>query len=117
MSASPPFAGKAFFSFTEIPDGALHGRYNEWHQLDHRPENLRLPGVAWGERWGPSPDCASASTAAADRGLTNLHYLNMYWLRDPVDQSVAEWNELAERSSHWGRRDDVHLANRLLMDF
>lgn len=23
-----------------------HRRYNQWHQLDHRPENLALPGVA-----------------------------------------------------------------------
>ena len=53
---------------------------------------------------------APASTAQADRGLANLHYLNMYWLRDPVAESVAEWNELAERSFHWGRRDDVHIG-------
>jgi hypothetical protein len=55
--------------------------------------------------------------AAPDPSLADFHYLNMYWLRDPVDESVAEWNELAERSFHWGRRDDVHIANRLLMDF
>src|SRR2546423_10582541 len=116
MSPSPPFASKAFFSLTEIPDRTLHRRYNEWHQLDHRPENLRLPGVAWGERWVRSPDCAAAGTSP-DPTLANMHYLNMYWLRDPVEQTVAEWNELAERSFHWGRRDDVHTANRLLMDF
>ena len=110
MSPSPPFASKAFFSFTEIPDATLHRRYNEWHQLDHRPENLRLPGVAWGERWVHSPDCAAAA-AAPDPSLAHLHYLNMYWLRGPVDESVAEWNELAERSFHWGRRDDVHIAS------
>src|SRR5437588_318397 len=62
------------------------------------------------------PNCAAAVTAP-DPSLTNLHYLNMYWLRDPIEQTVAEWNELAERSFHWGRRDDVHIANRLLMDF
>ena len=74
MSPSPPFASKAFFSLTEIPDGTLHRRYNEWHQLDHRPENLRLPGVAWGERWVRSPDCAAAGTSP-DPTLANLHYL------------------------------------------
>lgn len=107
-------ATRAFFSFTEIPDPADHRAYNEWHQLDHRPENLSLPGVAWGERWVRSPDCASASEAP-DAALARLHYMNMYWFREPVEESIAAWSELAERSFHWGRRDDVHLAERLLM--
>jgi hypothetical protein len=110
------FAPKTFFSFTEIPDPADHRAYNEWHQLDHRPENLLLPGVAWGERWVHSPDCAAAAAQAVDP-LANLHYMNMYWLADPVEQSAAEWSELAERSFHWGRRDDVYMAKRLLMQF
>src|SRR5437763_17068820 len=90
MGPSPPLAPQAFFSLTEIPDRTLHRRYNEWHQLDHRPENLRLPGVAWGERWVRSPDCMAGSTAPADGGLTNLHYLNMYWFRDPIQQRSEE---------------------------
>ena len=42
-----------FFSFAALDDPGPdhHRRYNEWHQLDHRPENLALPGVAWGDRW------------------------------------------------------------------
>jgi hypothetical protein len=41
-----------FFSFAALDGAGLddHRRYNEWHQLDHRPENLALPGVAWGDR-------------------------------------------------------------------
>ena len=54
-------ARKAFFSFTGINDPAKHRDYNEWHQLDHRPENLALPGVVWGERWVHSPDCAAVA--------------------------------------------------------
>ncbi len=107
---------KAFFSFTEIPKAADHRAYNAWHQLDHRPENLLLPGVLWGERWVRSPDCAAAGTAPDD-ALARLHYLNMYWFKDPADEATAEWSTLAERSFHWGRRDDIHLANRLLMGF
>ncbi|HEY2300852.1 MAG TPA: hypothetical protein VGH66_03115 [Acidimicrobiales bacterium] len=110
------FSPKVFFSFTEVPNSGDHRAYNAWHQLDHRPENLLLPGVLWGERWVRSPDCAAAGSGS-DPALKNLHYLNMYWFRDPVDDATAEWSALAERSFHWGRRDDVHLANRLLMDF
>jgi hypothetical protein len=109
-------APKAFFSFTEIPDPRDHRAYNEWHQLDHRPENLALPGVRWGERWVRSPDCAEVGPTPAPE-LRDLHYVNMYWFSEPVEVSTAAWSELAERTFHWGRRDDVRLANRLLMDF
>jgi len=108
------FAERAFFSFTSIPDPTQHRAYNAWHQLDHRPENLALPGVVGGERWVHAPACAAVSVAAPE--LADLHYVNMYWFADPVARSVAAWEELAERSFQWGRRDDVHLARRLLMD-
>ncbi|ANH36663.1 hypothetical protein I601_0209 [Nocardioides dokdonensis FR1436] len=41
-----------FFSFIRLEEGSAedHRAYNRWHQLDHRPENLALPGVAWGDR-------------------------------------------------------------------
>jgi hypothetical protein len=107
---------KAFFSFTEVPDPADHRAYNEWHQLDHRPENLALPGVRWGERWVRSPDCAAVAPEPSAE-LAALHYVNMYWFAEPVDVSTAAWSELAERSFHWGRRDDVRIARRLLMGF
>lgn len=110
------FASRAFFSMTELPNREDHRLYNEWHQLDHRPENLLLPGVAWGERWVHSPDCA-ALARAPDPLLRNLHYVNLYWFREPVEASSREWSELAERSFHWGRRGDVHVANRLLLAY
>lgn len=106
-------ASRAFFSFTSIPDPADHRAYNEWHQLDHRPENLALPGVTAGERWVRTPACAAAGRAAP--GFDGLHYVNMYWFADPVERTVAAWQELAERSFHWGRREDVHIAERLAM--
>ena len=107
---------RAFFSFTEVPDPGDHRAYNEWHQLEHRPENLRLPGVTWGERWVHAPDCAAVA-AAPDPTFANLHYVNMYWFREPVAQATADWSALAERSFHWGGREDVHIANRLSMAF
>jgi hypothetical protein len=109
-------ADKAFFSFTEVPNPVDHRAYNEWHQLDHRPENLRLPGVVWGERWVHAPDCAAVSTPPAEP-FTGLHYVNMYWFRSPVDAATAEWSALAERTLQQGRRADVHLAVRLSMGF
>jgi hypothetical protein len=109
-------ADKAFFSFTEVPDRAHHRAYNEWHQLDHRPENLRLPGVVWGERWVHSPDCVRAA-AEPDGRLAALHYVNMYWFASPVDEATRAWSVLAERTFQQGRRADVHIAKRLLLGF
>lgn len=108
-------AERAFFSFTEIPDPADHVAYNEWHQLDHRPENLALPGVIAGERWVRTPACAAAGFAGPP--FENLHYLNMYWFAGPAERTIALWQELAERSFQWGRRADVHLSRRLMMGF
>ena len=43
----------AFFSFVSLGDGdpGAHRAYNRWHLYDHRPENLALDGVRWGDRW------------------------------------------------------------------
>ncbi len=34
-----------FFSFTEVPDG-VQAAYDEWHRLDHLPEQHAIPAVA-----------------------------------------------------------------------
>ena len=46
-----------FFSFTEITDPAEHHSYNEWHMLDHMPEQYPIPGIAYGQRWVSTPAC------------------------------------------------------------
>lgn len=107
---------KAFFSFTAITDPSVHREYNEWHHLDHRPENLALDGVAWGERWVHSPDCAAVSPQP-DSPLAPTQYINMYWLREPIDRSIKEWQALAEQAFQWGRRPDVVWTSRPLMGF
>jgi hypothetical protein len=103
-----------FFSFAQVTEPGGHRAYNAWHQLDHRPENLALDGVRWGERWVRTPACAARSPAADPR-LAGTHYVNTYWFREPWRESFAEWQELAERSFQWGRRPDTTLATRPLM--
>ena len=109
-------ARKAFFSFTGVTDPRLHRAYNEWHQLDHRPENLALPGVVWGERWVHSPDCQPASLHR-NSPVQATQYINMYWYREPHTQSIKEWQDLAEVAFQWGRRADVGFTTRPLMGF
>lgn len=109
-------ATTTFFSFSQVTDPARHRDYNRWHQLDHRPENLALPGVVYGERWVRTPACAAAGLVTDER-LAGTHYVNIYWYRDPADASIAEWQELAERSFQWGRRPEVGYVARPLMGF
>jgi hypothetical protein len=102
-----------FLSFATVADGR-HDEYNAWHQLDHRPENLVLPGVLAGERWVRTPECAAAYPVA-DPTLDTTHYVNSYWFRPPVQASLAEWQRLAELSFQQGRRPDVRIASRPMM--
>lgn len=109
------FAELAFFSFVELTDPTQHGAYNRWHLFDHRPENLALPGVAWGERWAVTDDPAARSVA--DPEFAGTDYVAMYWFRPPVDASVAAWDALGEASFQWGRGPIIPGVRRPLLAF
>lgn len=109
------FSDLAFFSFVELTDPTQHRAYNEWHQLDHRPENLALPGVAWGERWARRGDYAAASRAVPE--FSAVDYVAMYWFRPPADTSVAAWDALGEASFQWGRGPIIPGVRRRMLAF
>lgn len=115
MSEVSPGAA-AYLGTARVPDPENHRIYNEWHQLDHRPENLALEEVAWGERWVRSPRCAATSLVAVG-AWSDFDYLNNYWLRGPVDQSIDRWTRLADDSFHWGRRPDLGVTERSFLSF
>jgi hypothetical protein len=104
----------AYFTFAEITDPTKHWEFNEYHQLDHRPENLALPGVIFGDRWVRTPDCARA-VPTPDSDFSTVHYMTMYWLREPVEQSRREWMDFGTTATHLGRRPDLPWARRPLV--
>jgi hypothetical protein len=108
-----PFS-KASFSFTTLLDPKDHAAYNAWHHLEHRPEYLALPEIAYGQRWVFSPRCAAASLAP-DPIFRGFHYLNVYWFRETTRDALARREELAERLFQLGQRADVHLGRRPFM--
>ncbi len=110
-----PPPGVAFLSLSKAREVHLHRDINAWHQLDHRPENLALPGVAHGERFVLPPSLAAASRRSGE--FADFDYANLYWFDEPVDASIATWAELAEQSLREGRRPDVDLVDRAYMDF
>jgi len=110
------FSERVFFSFVSLTDASIHRQYNEWHQLDHRPENLLLPGVAWGDRWARTAGCAALG-AAPDPAFAGVDYMAMYWFRPPYEDSIGAWNKLAEDSFQWGRGPALPGVQRPLLGY
>ncbi len=100
-----------FFSFTEVTDRAEHRSYNEWHQLDHMPEQYPIPGVVFGQRWVSTPDCRRARAAAAD-ALAPIHYVTLYLMGEPLDATLREFRDLGRRLHAEGRFHE-HRRSRL----
>jgi hypothetical protein len=100
-----------FFSFTEITDPGEHHSYNEWHQLDHMPEQYPLDGIAYGQRWVSTPACRAAR-AASDDPLDAIHYMTLYLMTDPVERTLREFRQLG-RDLHAVDRFHLHRRARL----
>ena len=100
-----------FFSFTEITDPAEHRSYNEWHQLDHMPEQYLLPGVVFGQRWVSTPACRRAR-ALDTPGLAPIHYMTLYLMGEPLDTTLEEFRALGGTLRAAGRFHE-HRRSRL----
>jgi hypothetical protein len=91
-----------FFSFTEITDPNEHHAYNEWHMLDHMPEQFPIPGIAFGQRWVSTPACRAVRTAS-DSLLDPIHYVTLYLMTEPVDETLREFRRLGGELREKGR--------------
>ncbi|HEX5096236.1 MAG TPA: hypothetical protein VFX21_09490 [Acidimicrobiia bacterium] len=100
-----------FFSFTEITDPGEHHSYNEWHMLDHMPEQFPLPGVAWGQRWVSTPACRSARSVSAPP-LDAIHYVTCYFMTEPLDETLRDFYALGRELARAGRFHQ-HRASHL----
>jgi hypothetical protein len=85
-----------YFSFTEITDPNEHRSYNEWHQLDHMPEQYPLPGLAFGQRWVSTPACRAAREVD-EEPLRSVHYVTLYLMTEPVKETLKEFVALGQR--------------------
>jgi len=97
-----------FFSFTEITDPNEHRSYNEWHQLDHMPEQYPLDGIAYGQRWVSTPACRAARAVSGPR-LDPIHYVTLYLMTEPVDRTLREFRALGQELHD---KDRFHLHRR-----
>jgi hypothetical protein len=100
-----------FFSFTEITDPAEHRSYNEWHMLDHMPEQYPIPGIAYGQRWVSTP-AGAAARAVSEEPLDAVHYLTCYVMTDPVEETLREFYQHGRALGKVGR---FHQHRRALL--
>jgi hypothetical protein len=101
-----------FFSFTEITDPNEHHAYNEWHQLDHMPEQFPLPGIAFGQRWVSTPACRAARQASGEL-LDSIHYVTLYLMSEPVDETLRAFRQLGRdlyRAGRFHHHRHAHLS-------
>jgi hypothetical protein len=98
-----------YFSLTELTDPAAHRAYNEWHQLDHLPEQYPLAGVVSGQRWVATPACRAAR-AASEPALDPVQYLTLYLLADPLAATLADFLTVARELRRAGRFFDARRA-------
>ncbi|MGH9030449.1 MAG: hypothetical protein ACRDV4_12645 [Acidimicrobiales bacterium] len=94
--------GLGFFSFTEVTDPSEHPAYNEWHQLDHLPQQYEIPGIVFGQRWASPPPCTNSRPFEGDL-LQRVHYVTLYLMSSPVDATLDRFVELAGSLRSKGR--------------
>jgi hypothetical protein len=90
-----------FFSFTEVLDGR-HREYNQWHLLDHMPENLKLHGLHWGQRWVATPELIERRLFSQG-GIAASQYVTLYLITDPAQQALEEFQSLGRSLDSLGR--------------
>jgi len=92
-----------FFSLSELsdPEG-----YLEWHQLDHMPEQYRIAGLVFGQRFVVTPACRAASAVrVGDIGRSES--LQLYLMEDPP-RVLPEFYALGRELAGLGRlRTDI----------
>ena len=98
-----------FFSFTEITDPAQHRAYNEWHQLDHLPEQYPVARRRLSGNDGSRPRPAVPARAVDEDQLRAVHYMTLYLMTEPVRETLDEFMDLGQQLYSLGR---FHLHRR-----
>src|SRR5437763_1569333 len=74
----------------------------------HLPEQFPLRGIAYGQRWVSTPACRAARTASAPL-LDAIHYMTLYLITEPLDDTLREFRQLGRDLYDVGR---FHLHRR-----
>jgi hypothetical protein len=92
--------GFAFVSFSGREPGGRDADYIEWHSLDHRPEQHRLPGLRQSLRIVSTPACRAAR-AASEGMFENVDHVMTYLFTDADE--IPGFNVLGRALDEAGR--------------
>jgi hypothetical protein len=118
MTTTSPKVAYGFFSFTEVTDPDAHRAYNEWHQLDHLPEQFPLAGIVYGQRWVSTPACR-ASRAVSGPDLDPIHYVTCYLMAEPIEPTLEDFFALGaelHRLDRFFKPRRAHLTGPFRVD-
>src|SRR6266516_761444 len=101
LALVPNKVNAGFFSFTEVLDGR-HREYDEWHLLDHMPENFMLEGLQWGQRWVATPELIERRLFSTS-DLAKTQYVTLYLITEPVTQALEDFYALGRTLYSEGR--------------
>jgi hypothetical protein len=71
-------ADLVFVSLSARHPGGLDAEYLEWHTVDHRPEQHRIPGLLGSLRFVSTPECRGARAASSDQYDAVDHVMTYY---------------------------------------
>ena len=91
-----------FFSLSHRSATGDDRAYLDWHQMDHMPEQYRLPGLVLAQRWASSPACRAARAAEVD-GWSGVDHVLCYLMGDPLDETLDEFYRLGRQLAESGR--------------
>ena len=83
------------------PDG-LDADYLRWHMLDHLPEQYRLIGLRFGQRWISTPACRAARAASVEP-FDAVDHVVQYLFAEPVEASLEDFFPLGNALGGIGR--------------
>jgi hypothetical protein len=95
-----------FLSLTGASPTGDDRPYLAWHQLDHMPEQYRLPGMVLGQRWASTPACRRAR-ATETEGWSSVEHAVCYMMGEPVDRTVDDFIALGGELAKVGRYPHV----------
>ena len=99
-----------YFSLSGHAAGGDDRPYLEWHQLDHMPEQYRLPGMVLAQRWAATDACRALRVAAGEPWPAVEHVV-CYLMGQPLEATVDGFLALGRQLAEAGRFPH-HLPSR-----
>jgi hypothetical protein len=79
----------AVVSMSARAEDGQDAAYLEWHVLDHLPEQHRLDGLRWGQRWVSTPGCRAAR-AIAEPPFDEVDHVVHYLMAPPRPAATVD---------------------------